>query len=352
MPLIGEATVRIGADDSKLRRGLDSAGKYTAGKFKAIGVAAAGAFAAAFSLEKLKELIESGKNLKVFADQAEVSAEAFQKFNFAIEKANGDASDTVSIMLDLKRAMADARTGKKEWVDRFALFGVTMQQIKKDDPVGLFMSIGKAVARTTELTGEQVDALGKMMGEDTSARAIAAFRNNFEDTMKSVILLTEEEVQALYDVDAAFKAIGKGATNDLQKAIAASKDDILFIATELRKTFEAGTEFLIFAAKAAKKGGEIANRISGSISSGASFSSGSGMNADMIRNLTAVSEMSNTDRRRNEVRGMFRAAEFTPDNLRRNEIRDMFKKAEEVLKQIRDKTGSGASTDIAVMGGL
>jgi hypothetical protein len=55
--------------------------------------------------------------------QAGISTEEFQRFNFAIEKANGDASDTVSIMNDLKRAMADARTGKKDWIDRFAYLG-------------------------------------------------------------------------------------------------------------------------------------------------------------------------------------------------------------------------------------
>jgi hypothetical protein len=38
---------------------------------------------------------------------------------------------------------------------------------------------------------------------------------------------------------------------------------------------------------------------------------------------------------------------------RKQEIQAQFQKAQlEVLKQIRDKTGSGASTDIAVMGGL
>ena len=133
MPLIGEATVRIGADDSKLRRGLDSAGKYTAGKFKAIGVAAAGAFAASFAIDKMQEIIAMASELKIFSRQAGISTDQWQRLNNVIERANGDASDSVSIMLGLKRAMADARTGKKDWIDRFALFGITMDQIKKDD---------------------------------------------------------------------------------------------------------------------------------------------------------------------------------------------------------------------------
>jgi hypothetical protein len=57
MPVIGDATVRIGADDSKLRRGLDSAGKYTASKFKAIGVAAAATFAASFAVKNAQKLL-------------------------------------------------------------------------------------------------------------------------------------------------------------------------------------------------------------------------------------------------------------------------------------------------------
>jgi hypothetical protein len=170
MPLIGWITAKLGLDDSGLRRGIDSAGKYTTSKFKAIGVAAAGAFAASFAIDKMQEIIAMASELKIFSRQAGISTDQWQRLNNVIEKANGDASDSVSIMLDLKRAMADARTGKKDWIDRFALFGITMDQIKKDDPVALFRSIGIAVARTAELTGEQVDALGKMMGEDTSKR--------------------------------------------------------------------------------------------------------------------------------------------------------------------------------------
>jgi hypothetical protein len=41
------------------------------------------------------------------------------------------------------------------------------------------------------------------------------------------------------------------------------------------------------------------------------------------------------------------------EQIRKNEIQAQYQKNSlELLKQIRDKTGSGASTDIAVMGGL
>ena len=50
MPVIGDVTARIGVDDSGLKRGLDSAGQYTASKFKAIGAAAAATFAASFAV--------------------------------------------------------------------------------------------------------------------------------------------------------------------------------------------------------------------------------------------------------------------------------------------------------------
>jgi hypothetical protein len=240
MPLIGEATVRIGADDSKLRRGLDSAGKYTAGKFKAIGTAAAATFAASFAVSKMLEIVEMTGQLKTFAMQAGISTEEFQKFNFAIEKAGGDASDTVSIMNDLKRAMADARTGKKDWIDRFALFGITMDQIKKDDPVGLFTSLGLAVAKTTELTGEQVDALGKMMGEDTSVRAVAAFRDNFVGTLNEVNAISDQTIEKIRLINAELKKSKMETDRQIAEGIAESGDTITRLA-KLWGSIKSGT---------------------------------------------------------------------------------------------------------------
>jgi hypothetical protein len=55
MPVIGDVTARIGVDDSGLKRGLDSAGQYTASKFKAIGAAAAATFAASFAVKRLQK---------------------------------------------------------------------------------------------------------------------------------------------------------------------------------------------------------------------------------------------------------------------------------------------------------
>ena len=135
MANMGTITAQLGLDDSRFKAGVNNAGKWGKAKFAAIGGAMAAAFAAAFSLEKLKEIVTAGKDIKIFSDQAGIAAEQFQKFNTVIEKANGDASDTVSIILDLKRAMADARTGNKQWIADFESLGITMDLIKKDDPV-------------------------------------------------------------------------------------------------------------------------------------------------------------------------------------------------------------------------
>jgi hypothetical protein len=226
MANMGTITANLGLDDSRFRSGVNSAGKWSKQKFAAIGGVAAGAFAAAFSLEKVKEIIEMTSQLKTFSMQAGITTDQWQRLNFVIEKANGDASDSVSIMLDLKRAMADARTGKKDWIDRFALFGVTMDQIKKDDPVALFDSIGKAVAKTTELTGEQVDALGKMMGEDTSARAIAAFRDNFVDAMKSVNTISDETINKIKEINAELKKSKMESDRQLAEALGGKGESI------------------------------------------------------------------------------------------------------------------------------
>jgi hypothetical protein len=345
MPLIGEATVRIGADDSRLRRGLDSAGKWTKAKFAAIGVAAAGAFAAAFAADKLREVINATAAIKTFSTQAGITADEWQRLNFVIERANGDASDSVSIMLDLKRAMADARTGKKEWVDRFALFGVTMEQIKKDDPVALFDSLGRAVAKTTELTGEQVDALGKMMGEDTSARAIAAFRNNFVEAMGSVQTISGETVESMYELDQAIKQLNAQTLREMAKILAENKDDII--------------EIINAASVAVSKIAEIIRSVK-SLEQSAPESDKPWYVPEKVQGMindvySGFNDKAN--RRTLEIAAMpFGRSEEDKQALRRGAWDAMYAKAQkdslEVLKQIRDKTGSGASTDIAVMGGL
>jgi hypothetical protein len=328
MPVIGDVTARIGVDDSGLKRGLDSAGKYTASKFKAIGAAAAATFAASFAVNALTEIANMTGQLKTFAMQAGISAEEFQRFNFAIEKAGGDASDTVSIMNDLKRAMADARTGKKDWIDRFALFGITMDQIKKDDPVALFHSLGVAVARTTELTGEQVDALGKMMGEDTSVRAIAAFRDNFVTTLNEINVIADKTIEKIREINAELKKSQMETDRQIAEGIAESGDTITRLA-KLWGSIKSGTVGLgVGIGSAIFKASDV-------ITTQAAFGKDGG---------GAILEGAAIPFGRSKS-----AREFD----RKQEIQAQFQKAQlEVLKQIRDKTGSGASTDAAVMGGL
>lgn len=351
MPVIGDATVRIGADDSRLRRGLDSAGKWTKAKFAAIGGAAAGAFAAAFAVGKMREVIDATSAIKTFSTQAGITADEWQRLNYVIERANGDASDSVSIMLDLKRAMADARTGKKEWVDRFALFGITMEQIKKDDPVALFDALGRAVAKTTELTGEQVDALGKMMGEDTSARAIAAFKNNFVEAMASVETISNDTVESMYELDQAIKQLNAQTLREMAKILAENKDNIL--------------EIINAASSAVSKTAEIIR----AVKSLKNFAGGMTI-AEAVMNPKkfagyAQNEInqiySGFDTKANQRALEMAAMPFgrTPEekqDLRRRSWDAIYAKAQkeslEVLKQIRDKTGSSASTDAVIMGGL
>ena len=329
MPVIGDVTARIGVDYSGLKRGLDSAGQYTASKFKAIGAAAAATFAASFAVRALTEIANMTGQLKTFAMQAGISAEEFQRFNFAIEKAGGDASDTVSIMNDLKRAMADARTGKKDWIDRFALFGITMDQIKKDDPVALFQSLGVAVARTTELTGEQVDALGKMMGEDTSVRAIAAFRDNFVTTLNQINVIADKTIEKIREINAELLKSKMETDRQIAEGIGENSEEIKRAIKFGRELKAAGTEGAFDLTRLAFY---IKDTVFGMDDFGAEV-----MGAKTLGNAAIPFGRSKS------------AREFD----RKQEIQAQTQKAQlEVLKQIRDKTGSGASTDIAVMGGL
>lgn len=223
---MGTIMARLGLDDSRFKTGVNNAGKWGKAKFAAIGGAMAGAFAASFGVSKIKEMITAAKDIKTFGQQAGISAEEFQKLNAVIAKGNGDASDTVSIMLDLKRAMADARTGNAQWVKDFESLGISMDMIKKDDPVALFKAIGMTVAKSAQLTGEQVNALGRMMGEDTSARAIAGFRKNFVGTMEEFNVVSQESIDAAEEIDFLFKRLGQETMVEVLKIINDNKEGI------------------------------------------------------------------------------------------------------------------------------
>lgn len=227
MPSMGEILAHLGLNDSKFKAGVHNVGQWSKTKFATIGASAASAFAGAFAIDKIGEVITLGSEFQVMALQAGITTEQFQRLNTVIERANGDASDTVSIMLDLKRAMADARTGNAQWVKDFESLGISMDMIKKDDPVALFMAIGRTVAKSAELTGEQVNALGRMMGEDTSARAIAAFRNNFEGTLKSVNVMADSTIQKLQQINAELKAAQAETNVEIANLTAANQEAII-----------------------------------------------------------------------------------------------------------------------------
>jgi hypothetical protein len=203
-----------------------------------------------------------------------------------------------------------------------------MDQIKKDDPVALFESLGRAVANTTELTGEQVDALGKMMGEDTSARAIAAFRDNFVDTLKEVNAISDITIQKIREINAELKKSKMETDRQIAEGIAENGDTI----TRLAKLW-----------------GSVK---SGAVGLGVGIGSAIFKASDVITTEAAFGP----DGGGAILEGAaipFGRSKSAREFDRRQEIQAQFQKAQlEVLKQIRDKTGSGASTDAVVMGGL
>lgn len=66
-----------------------------------------------------------------------------------------------------------------------------------------------------------------MMGEDTSARAIAAFRNNFVEAMASVKTITEDNINSIYEMDQAIKELNAQSLREMARILAENKDDIL-----------------------------------------------------------------------------------------------------------------------------
>lgn len=326
MPSMGEIVAHLGLNDSKFKAGVNNVGQWSKDRFSQIGGVVASAFAGAFATEQVQNVIAKAADFKTFALQAGITTEQFQRLNSVIEMANGDASDTVSIMLDLKRAMADARTGNKQWVADFKSLGIAMEEIKKDDPVALFMAIGRTVAKSAELTGEQVNALGRMMGEDTSARAIAAFRNNFEGTLKSINVYSDQTIDKLRQINFELKRAAMESDKSLAEQLANQGEEIGTAAKIFGKlrnyAIMGGGALLSFAHDQYLE--PVAKELEKAVNAGFELRYGN-MNNFQYRNAS-------------------------PDFTRREEIQSMIKVQTDTLKKIEQNTSANGISG-SIMGG-
>jgi hypothetical protein len=245
MPVIGEATVRIGADDSKLRRGLDSAGKYTASKFKAIGVAAAASFATAFAVGQVQKAIDTTAQIKELSEQTGLSTEEFQRLSYQVRQAGGSMQDVVMAANTLDRQMSKGREGNKQTIKDFETLGLTMEDLANPSRLDV---INKIQAAFMSIKGSDrggfLDSLRRLFGDDSAKRFIAAFQEGWVDGLNKAYVITDDTLDKIKEITGAFQDADDELKKGMADTVAGMKDDIILInkmKAEANKTSRLGS---------------------------------------------------------------------------------------------------------------
>jgi len=331
MPVIGDVTAKIGADDSGLRRGIDGAGKWSANKFKAIGAAAAASFAGAFAVGKFRDSIDRVAKIRELAEQTGLSAEEFQRLDYQMRQAGGTTEDVVRGMNTLDRQMAKAREGNEQSIKDFERLGITIKDIANPDRMQIMLRLSEAVnSMTAESRGGALEALRRLLNDDAARKFVGAFQEDFVQGLENAKVISDDVIDSMKELTGIIQDLNDSVLRDMAEILSNSKDDIKQMITDLQPLI-----------------GPMIRGV-GVIGKGLSIFKNQYLNpvaAEFEKGIGGYMDLAYGNN--------FQTKDASPEFKRREEIQSKFQQAQlEVLKQIRDKTGSGASTDIAVMGGL
>ncbi len=108
-----------------------------------------GALAGVFGARALaRGFVQTGENLDRIAKLARgvgTTVERLQDMEFALDRLGGDPGSVRNMVVALNKALGDAQTGSKEYVDSFKDIGVNFQELAGLDPVDQFQRIRDAM---------------------------------------------------------------------------------------------------------------------------------------------------------------------------------------------------------------
>lgn len=176
------------------------------------------AFATAEIVKKLFEMAEKfsevGEEIKLAAEAAGISAEAFQKLAYAANLSNVSQEEMGRSLQILSRHLYAARNGSQEAVDAFTRVGFSQDQINgfhtSQDALNALSDRFKNIKDPIQKAALAQELLGrnsqKMIG--FLSQGSAAINEQREEAQKLGIVLSTNQVQALVELDEALKKFG------------------------------------------------------------------------------------------------------------------------------------------------
>lgn len=120
--------------------------KTTTGlKVMAAALAASLAVGLRKAAREFEEFAAKGDSIAKLARGLRISVGELQELQFVLKRTGGDAGSVRNMMVSLEKAMGEAASGSKEYVDSFAAMNVNHKELEKLNPAERFWAIRRAM---------------------------------------------------------------------------------------------------------------------------------------------------------------------------------------------------------------
>ena len=154
-------------------------------------------------LEKLSQLQDRAKQVKLGSIRSQLSTDEFQKIDKTLQSVGLDASTAVNAIKHIASAQDDVKNGSLDGtkntaklVHAYAQLGVTLDDINNKTPQQLFKQIAdsmKDVAESGKVTGEQMGAIVDIFGRG-AMEMLPVWAKGFDSLAASLGNLDEDKI--------------------------------------------------------------------------------------------------------------------------------------------------------------
>jgi hypothetical protein len=190
MPIL-KLLAQLGLDKTGFDAGVDAADKKVKRFGSDLKSTLAGAFGAAAVTAFVKSIIETGGHIKDLSDRLGVGTDEVQEFGLAAQLGGQDAEIFARAIEKIRVAMVK---GADKGENPLSVFGITMQQLKSGDAVGILRQLAVQLENFAG-SAEQTKALMDVFGAKGAGAVVNMLRElkNAKDELK----FTREEIEKL-----------------------------------------------------------------------------------------------------------------------------------------------------------
>lgn len=211
-----QINIRVGADTrkaksalSELKGSITSLKSFVAG---AAGVVGIGIGLAAVA-EKAKRIVGSLDEIAASSSNLGVSAEYFQKLDYAAAQTNTDMGLVFNSFARLKKLAGDFMAGETEATDIFSRLGIKREEIKDLAPQELFDRVNAAISAITDNHARarvQADLYGK--STEKMNNFLREYQGLGQDLADRGAIISDADVKAADDLSDSFDRMGRTLT--------------------------------------------------------------------------------------------------------------------------------------------